>query len=263
MCWVAAWTSRKRRSSGLGLVDRAAAGERLGGVDRRRPPPRSRGSRRAAGPRAARPGSRAPADRGLPGALDWLSYSSERAARRAASARATPDWVAGRSASLRVLSVGVLAPASSPRSSSAPRAIPSADRGDRRRQQAEGRERVQRAALARRVGDQRGRARRRDRERRRPRCRGCRSPAARRPTRCRSPRPRRRGISTRRMSGRPLSSSRGSSPSWTTQPPISQSQLSTLLQKRQRPSTVSTLARRPRRGPRARRRRRPRAAASP
>ena len=55
-----------------------------------------------------------------------LSYSSARAARTPASARATPAWVAGRSASLRVLSVGVLAPASSARSSSAPRAIPSA-----------------------------------------------------------------------------------------------------------------------------------------
>ena len=47
------------------------------------------------------------------------------------------------------------------------------------------------------------------------------------------------GISTRRMSGRPPSSDRGRSPSWTTQPPISQSQLSTLLAKRQRPLTVS------------------------
>src|SRR5262249_48523919 len=41
-------------------------------------------------------------------------------------ARATPDWVLARSASLRVLSVGVFTPASSKRSSSAPRAIPSA-----------------------------------------------------------------------------------------------------------------------------------------
>ena len=48
------------------------------------------------------------------------------------------------------------------------------------------------------------------------------------------------GISTRRMSGRPLSSSRGASPSMRTHPPISQSQLSTLLQKRQRPPTTSS-----------------------
>ena len=47
------------------------------------------------------------------------------------------------------------------------------------------------------------------------------------------------GISTSRMSGRPLSSMRGAPPSATTQPPMSQSQFATLLQKRQRPPTLS------------------------
>ena len=49
----------------------------------------------------------------------------------------------------------------------------------------------------------------------------------------------RAGNRTSLMSGLPLGSSRGASPSNTMQPPISQSQFSTLLAKRQRPLTSS------------------------
>ena len=70
---------------------------------------------------------RAAGPRGVPG-IDRPPRAAARAGRRsAASARATPAWVAARSASLRVLRVGVFAAGElAPRSSSAPRAIPRA-----------------------------------------------------------------------------------------------------------------------------------------
>ena len=64
--------------------------------------------------------------RRVPGALDRLEQQRPRPPAPRPRRGRRPDWVAARSASLRVLRVGVLAPASAPRSSSAPRAIPSA-----------------------------------------------------------------------------------------------------------------------------------------
>ncbi len=93
-----------------------------------------------------------------------LSYSSERAARRRASARA--DLGLGRrplgelaGAQRRSLGPGQLAQVVERAAGD-----PERDGGDRGREQPERRERVEGPALARPVGDQRGRARRRDRE---------------------------------------------------------------------------------------------------
>ena len=199
--WVAASRSPARSSTGIVAARRA-------------PPPRRARPRRRAAP--ARP-ARAASARAIAGL-------GRRLARRACGCSAS----------------GSSTPASSPTSSSAPRAIPSADRGDRRGEQPERRERVERAGLARRAGEQRGRARRRDRDARR-------RPISWLPV-ARSPETDQVSItstsaaanSARRMSGRPDSSIRASPPSWTTQPPISQSQCSTLLAKRQRPEIESS-----------------------
>ena len=198
-----AGSPRGRRESGAGAgSSRRSPCRRRASRRRRRPRPRPRprGSRPAAARRAARPGS--PRRR----AAASQACRAARVEQRAGGAHA---GLGARDARLRRGPLGELARAQGRRLGAGElgqvveRAArdPERDRGDRRGQQAEGRERVQRPALARRVGDQRRRARRRDRERRRRRCRGCRSPAARRPTRCRSPRPSAAGISTRRMSG--------------------------------------------------------------
>ena len=248
-----AGSRRGRRESGAaaGWSRRSRCRRRASRRCRRRPPrTRPRGSRRGAARPAARPGSRRPSRAAAQARRRPRAAASAAPARRPRPGRPAPGSPPARRA------CGCSGSASShrrarARSSSAPRAIPSATAAIDAASRPNGGNAYSGPLSRGLVGEQRCRRGRPGRRARRRRCRGCRSPAGRRPTRCRSPRPRppasaRAGCRAARCEQFP-----GPSPSRTTQPPISQSQLSTLLQKRQRPADHQLAAGR-RRRPRGR-----------